>query len=224
MMGRAIVVAMAVIVTMSAHHVPGMSAAIACIEDGTSEEEVVAVRIASIDGEVPETVKPVQRTQEVGCSLEGLPLPVKQDIAQIQVPTLPIYAIDIVAARHAHQIVEVDFVCSLVLLISQVQFISHLVRQEQGLVPCLLITHCLARSCCQQHHCQGYHHLFHNSYFFNCSTLIVIFSRCKDRQKPEHKKRISPKLGGGNPYCSPYFFLRCFVVSDFIRNFANANY
>ena len=57
--GWAVVVTMAVIVAVSAYHMPRMSAAIACIEDRTSEEEVVAVRMAGIDGKVPETVKPV---------------------------------------------------------------------------------------------------------------------------------------------------------------------
>ena len=70
------VVAMAMIVTMSAYYVPGMSATIGGIEYRTSEVEVVAVRIAAIDGEVPEAIKPVEWTEEVGCCAEGFPLPV----------------------------------------------------------------------------------------------------------------------------------------------------
>ena len=53
------VVAVAVIVASSAYYVPGMSATIGGIECRTSKEEVVTVWIAAVDGEVPETVKPV---------------------------------------------------------------------------------------------------------------------------------------------------------------------
>ena len=135
---------MAVIVTVSAYHVPSVSATIGGIEDRTSEEEVVAVRIACIDGKVPESVKPVEWTVEVTCCTERIPLPIVQDIAQIQVAALPVGSEHIVTARHTHQIVEVDFVCSLILLVSQVQFVSHLVCQEESLVASLLVAHCLA--------------------------------------------------------------------------------
>ena len=165
-MGRAEVVAMAVIITLPANDVPGMSAPIGGIEYRSSEEEVVAVRVACIYGKVPETVAPVEWAIEVGGCAEGFPLPVEQDIAQVQVPMLPIGPEHIVTACYTHQIVEVDFVCSLILFVSQVQLVSHLVCQEEGFVACLLVAHSFARSCCQQHHCQGYHHLLHSRIFF----------------------------------------------------------
>ena len=78
-----VVVTMAVIVAMSAYDVPCMSATIGCIEYGTSEVEIVAMRIAAIDGKMPESVKPVEWAIEVGRCAEGFPLPVQQDIAQV---------------------------------------------------------------------------------------------------------------------------------------------
>ena len=156
------VVATTVIVAISAHYMPCMTTTIGGIEGWTSEEEVVAVGIAGINGEVPEAVRPIKWAEEVGRCTEGLPLPVEQYVAQIQVAALPIHAIHIITARHTHQVIEIDFVGCLILLICQVQLIGHLICQEESLVTCLLVAHCLARSCyCQQCY-QCHHYLFHN--------------------------------------------------------------
>ena len=163
-----IVVAMSVVVSVSAMTVPGMSATIAGVEHRASEVEVVTVRIAGVDAEVPVATLPVQGTIEIGGCTEELPLPVDEHVAQVEVTTLPVNTKDIVIAGDTHQIVEVDFVGSLVLLISQVQLVSHLVREEEGLVPCLLVAHCLARCCDCQHCYQGHHYLLHNYSYFNC--------------------------------------------------------
>ena len=150
--GRTVVVRAVVVVAASSYMVPGMSTAIAGIEHRASEVEVVAMRIAQIDAEVPVAVAPVEWTIEVGGIDEGLPLPVEQDVAHIQVATFPVGAIHIVITGDPHQVVEVDFVGRLILLVGQVQLVGHLVGQEQGLVACLFVAHCVARSCCQQHH------------------------------------------------------------------------
>ena len=178
---RAVVVTARVVVAVSADMVPGMTAAIAGIEHRTSEVEVVAVRIAGIDAEVPVAPVPIQRTVEIRGVNESLPLPVQQNIAHVQVAALPICAVHVVVARHTHQVVEVDFVGCLVLCVSQVQLVGHLVRQEQSLVPCLLVAHCLARCCYRQQCYQGHHHLLHihlifllfNNRFLNFSPATV---------------------------------------------------
>ena len=78
--GGTVVVAVTVIVAVSANSVPGMGTTIGDIEVRTSEVEIVTVRITGIDAEVPVTSVPVQRTIEIrGCN-EGIPLPVEQDI------------------------------------------------------------------------------------------------------------------------------------------------
>jgi len=156
--------------------VPGMSAAIAGIEHGAPEVEVVAVRIAQIDSEVPVAVAPVEWAIEVGGIDEGLPLPVEQHIAHVQIAALPVGAVHIVVAGHPHQIVEVDLVGGLILLVGEVQLVGHLVGQEQGLVSGLLVAHGFARSCSEQHHGQGYHHLCHSRILFSGSTSMVFFS------------------------------------------------
>lgn len=89
---RTIVALVMIVVTMSAMCVPSMPSAISGIEVRTSEIEVVAVRIAQIDAKVPITGLPVKWTIEIAGSNVGIPLPVKQYIAQVQIPTLPVCA------------------------------------------------------------------------------------------------------------------------------------
>ena len=96
--GWAEVVAAAVVVAASTVHVPAVSAAIGGIEVRTSEVEVVAMRVAGIDAEVPETVAPVERTIEIGCGTEGFPLPAVEYIAEVEVTALPVETIDVVVA------------------------------------------------------------------------------------------------------------------------------
>ena len=142
----------AVVVAVRAVQVPGMSATVCDVEVRASEVEVVAVRIAGIDAEVPITCAPVQWAVEVaGCDV-CLPLCVEQNVAQVAVAALPVVAIDIVVARHTHQVVEVDLVGGLILFVGEVQLVSHFIGQEQCLVASLFVTHCLAR-CCYRQHC-----------------------------------------------------------------------
>ena len=158
---RTEVVATAVIPAMSTHTVPGMCSTVAGIEYRTSEVEVVTMRIAGVNTEVPVAVTPIEWTIEVGGSDKCLPLCIQQHIAEVAVAALPVGAIDIIVTRHTHQVVEVDLIGSLILLISQIQFVGHLVSQEQSLVASLFVTHRLARCCYREHSYEGYHHLFH---------------------------------------------------------------
>ena len=167
---RTEVVTTPVVVAASANDVPGMTATVAGIEHGASEVEVVTMRIARIDAEVPVTVAPVEWAIEIACLAESAPLPVEQDIAHVEIAALPIIAIHIVIARYPHQVVEINLVGSFVLLVCQIQLVSHLVSQEQSFVACLFVAHCLARCCYCQHCNQGYHHLLHNR---NCYLFTV---------------------------------------------------
>ena len=149
--GRTEVCPVAIVVAVSAVQVPGMSATIGGIEVRTSEVEIVTVRIAGIDAEVPVACLPVEWTVEIAGGDECLPLPVEKDIAQIEVATLPVGTEDIGTARHTHQVVEIDLVRGLILLVGQVELVGHLVGQEQGLVASLLETHGVCLDCYCQH-------------------------------------------------------------------------
>jgi hypothetical protein len=187
-----------IVVASSAYHMPSMSTTIAGIEHGTSEVEVVTVWIAGIDAKMPEPVTPIEWTIEIGGCTEGTPLPVEQNIAHVQITALPIVSIYIVVTRYSHQIVEVDLIGSLVLLVGQIQLVSHFVRQEQGLVASLFVTHCFARCCHCQHYYQGYHHLLHIVLLFNMFDCLFIFIG-KIRKKTRAMQRIFPKQRGEFP-------------------------
>jgi hypothetical protein len=159
------VLSVTIVVTAISMDMPGMSATIGGIEVRTSEVEVITMRIAGVDAEVPVASLPIKGTVEIAGCNKGIPLPVEEDITQIEVATLPVDAKHIGATCHTHQIVEVDLVTSLVLLVAEVELIGHLIGQEQSLVAGLLETHGGGRDCDCQHRHQGHQHLFHNRIF-----------------------------------------------------------
>ena len=74
------VISATVVVAAIAVDMPRMSATIGDIEVRTSEVEVVAMRIAGIDAEVPVAGLPVEGAIEIGGCQEGVPLPVEKNI------------------------------------------------------------------------------------------------------------------------------------------------
>jgi hypothetical protein len=96
--GRTEVTSVAVVVAMCTMQVPGMSTTICSIEVRTSEVEEITMRIYAVDAKVPVSSLPVQWAIEVRSSYVSIPLPVEEDIAQIEISALPISAKYIVAA------------------------------------------------------------------------------------------------------------------------------
>lgn len=118
-----------------------MASAVHGVEAWCTEIEVVTVWIAGIHTEVPIACVPVEWTIEItGIAVHAV-LPVEQNITQVQVAALPIEAVQVIVVVDAHQIVKVDFVCSLILVIGEVELVCHLVRQEKGLLTRLVVTH-----------------------------------------------------------------------------------
>ena len=134
-------VGVCVIVAASSINMPCMSASICCIEMRASEVEVVTSRVVAIDAEVPIASFPIEWAVEIGGCEECVPLPIEQYVTQVEVTALPIGTEHIVTPRYTHQIVEVDFVCSFVLFVCQVQLIRHLVGEEKSLVASLFVAH-----------------------------------------------------------------------------------
>ena len=118
-----------------------MASAVGVVERRAAEEEVVAVRIAGVDGEVPVAVGPVERAIEVGGCAKRLILPVQEDVEEVEIAVCPVDAIEVIIGVDAHQIVEIYLICCLILVVGKVQFVSHLVRKEESLVAGLLIAH-----------------------------------------------------------------------------------
>ena len=103
------------IVAATTIEVPAVASTVGGIEVWTSEIEVVAMRIAGIDAEVPVACIPVERTVEIGGGTESIPLPGVENIVQVEVAALPVDTEHIVDSGHTHQVVEVDLVGSLIL-------------------------------------------------------------------------------------------------------------
>ncbi len=102
---------------------------------------VIPYAIITIDGEEPTVVQPRERTEEVvGGSEDGV-LPVVQDMTQVGIAVSQIVAIDIISCLDPQEVVKVDLVAVVVLLVVQVQFISHLIREETGLFASLFVAH-----------------------------------------------------------------------------------
>lgn len=118
-----------------------MPASIDCHERRPAEEEVVAVWIAGIDAEMPIATVPIERAVEVAGGTVGPVLPVEKDVAQVKVTLSPVVTVEVIIVINAHQVVKVHFIGGFILVVCQVEFISHLVGEEESLLPSLFITH-----------------------------------------------------------------------------------
>ena len=107
-----------------------MSAAVCEYKVWTSEIEEVAVWVTGIDAKVPVASVPREWAIEVGCIHVSPILPIEQYVAKVKVALLPIESVEIVHVVDTHEIVEVDFIGSLILLVGEVELVCHLVGQE----------------------------------------------------------------------------------------------
>ncbi len=94
-----------------------MPATIGIKESRTTEVEIVSIGIAGINSEVPDPVKDIERTVEICCIEEVLPLPIVENVAQIEVALFPINAIKVSFGGNSHEVIEVYLIASLVLLV-----------------------------------------------------------------------------------------------------------
>ena len=162
-----------VIPRVTAVVVPAVTAIIAIVEVRATEIVVVAIGVAGIDAEVPVTCVPIEWTVEVtGCTI-GRILPVEQNITEIKVTMRPIGSIQVVVTVDTHQVVEVYLVGGLVLILCEVQLVCHLVREEQGLLTCLLVAHGIGRYCHHEQRSQGKYKLLHNCMYLR--VVIISF-------------------------------------------------
>jgi hypothetical protein len=118
-----------------------MSASIDRIEVRTTEVIIVAVWISCIDPKMPVISVPIYRAIEIQAFEIITVLPVVQYVLQVDIALLPVISVNVAIVVDAHQIVEVDLIGGFVLVICKIQFIRHLIRQEESLLSGLLITH-----------------------------------------------------------------------------------
>jgi hypothetical protein len=109
------------------------ASAIAAVCPGAIHHEVAAIRIYTVDPELPAAVTPSQRTIEILQPEEVLVLIARQYPLYLIVALLPHVAIEIKGRTYTHEVVEVDLIDRFILRRREIQLIGHLVRQEQGL-------------------------------------------------------------------------------------------
>lgn len=120
---------------------PGMTPGVGEHEVRTTEKEVVTVRIARIDTEVPEAIAPVERTVEVRSTAVSAILPVEQDVAQVEIALPPVDTVEVVVVVNTHEVVEIDLIGCFILLVGEVKLIGHLISEEKCLFARLAVTH-----------------------------------------------------------------------------------
>ena len=155
---------------------PAMTASVCNIEMWTTEIEIVTMWIASIDAEMPIASLPPQWTIEIACCTECLILPIEKNISQILITMNPVVSKHIIVCINTQEIVEVNLVCSLILLFIKVKLIRHFICKEQSLLAGLFVTHsiCRCEECAQKSdHC--YYHLFHSCIYF--IILLIIYNQ-----------------------------------------------
>ena len=104
----------------SSVHVPAVSASVYGVEVRASEEEVVSARVSCVDGEMPVASVPVEWAIEVSGSQEGSVLPVEENVAQVGVALSPVCSIQVVVSVYPHEVIQVHFVCSLILVVGKI--------------------------------------------------------------------------------------------------------
>ena len=109
---------------------------------GTAEVKIVAIVIA-IDREEPAACPPHDGTEEIVRCKQQAVLPVVQDAAEIVDSVVVIDTIKVGRRVDTEEVVEVDLVGIVILLVVEVEFIRHLVRQVESLGLSTFETHCM---------------------------------------------------------------------------------
>ena len=194
-----VVVAVMIVVASSSIVSPTVSTAIRNVDMWSGEIEVVAVGIAGIDTKVPVAGMPGEGTVEVEGGLKSAPLPVEEYVAHVQVAAGPIGAVEVVRCRDAHQIVEVYLEGGLVLGVVEVQFVSHLVGEEEGFPACLFIAHGVAVEQKGEQGGECHDYLFHNRSYLDVQHSLFLLSGAKEQLFFQSCKGKSLKPRGNFP-------------------------
>ena len=109
--------------------------------DGRTVEVIIAVAIVVADGVVPPGAHPTDGAEKIVDGAEKVVLPVEQDATQVCISVFPIVSRAVGSRADAHEVVQVDFISSVVLFRREVQFVCHFVCQEPCPLACFLVVH-----------------------------------------------------------------------------------
>lgn len=139
---------------------------------------VATVGIASVDRVVPSSASPSQRTVEVVQPHVAVPLVSAEHVPEVGVAAAPPASVEVALVVHAEQVVEVDFVCQLILFVVEVELVCHLVGEEQGFALCHVDRKCCGGDGYRHHQCQC-HCLFHCCRFLVFGRSFFLFRIAK---------------------------------------------
>ena len=129
--------------------VVAVTAFVGLISRRSSTIVVVLVGITVVDDKAELFACVGDGTVEVFHRDESVVLCYGEHVLQFGVASCPVHSVEVACHFHVHDVVEVDFVGSVILVVGESQFIGHFVGQEQGLVTCLAVTHgvCVCQHC-----------------------------------------------------------------------------
>ena len=103
---------------------------------------IMSGAVVIANGEVPASVEPFYRAQEiVDCGIE-LVLRVLENVVKVVVAVGPICAVGLRFTVDAEEIIEIGLINLLILPTIEAEFISHLVCEIKSLLACHAVRHC----------------------------------------------------------------------------------
>ena len=118
---------------------------------GRSRAEETVACITVVDCEIQHTLAESHRSVEVFGIEEKFILPAGKYISEFICTAAPVDSEDVSSTNQTIEIVEIDFIDSVVLVIGKVQFIGHLVGEEKRFAACPFVAHSVS-----VHHCCDY--------------------------------------------------------------------
>ena len=104
---------------------------------------IMSGTVVVANGEVPASVEPFYRAQEiVDCGIEPV-LRVLENVVKVVVAVGPICAVGLRFAVDAEEIIEIGLINLLILPTIKAEFISHLVCEIKSLLACHAVRHCV---------------------------------------------------------------------------------
>lgn len=103
---------------------------------------IMSGAVVIANGEVPATIEPFYRAQEiVDCGIEPV-LRVLENVVKVVVAVGPICAVGLRFTVDAEEIIEIGLINLLILPTIEAEFISHLVCEIKSLLACHAVRHC----------------------------------------------------------------------------------
>lgn len=121
------------------------------VNPGRSRTEETVACITVVDCEIQRTLAESHRSVEVFGIEEKFILPAGKYISEFICTAAPVDSEDVSSTNQTIEIVEIDFIDSVVLVIGKVQFIGHLVGEEKRFAACPFVAHSVS-----VHHCCDY--------------------------------------------------------------------